>query len=92
MVKINGVEYEPKSLTLPQIRSIRELDENESDIRAIAWSLGCSEIDIREWFNRVSMGTAQAVINAVLDVSALTEDAQFPGEAADDVVDGGGAQ
>lgn len=87
MVKINGVEYSVRSLTLPEVRKATALGTDEADVACIAWATGCPLLEVKEWFDRVSMGAAQAVINAVLEAAALTEDAQFPDPAGHASVD-----
>lgn len=75
MISVAGVEYEAKSLTLPQVRACRKADENESDVLAIAWSYGVPVEAAREWFNAVPAGEAATAIHAVFEASGLVEGA-----------------
>lgn len=84
MVRINGKSYEVRSLTMPEVRRVRALDDNEADIVAIHLTTGCPEDEAREWFNRVPMGVAQPVLLAIAEASLLSEDAQFPDAPGDD--------
>lgn len=85
MVKINGKEYEVRSLTMPEVRKVRALGEDEADVLAIHLTTGVPEDEVRDWFNRVPMGVSQVVLLAVAEASLLSEDARFPDPAGDDV-------
>lgn len=84
MVRVNGKEYEVRSLTMPEVRRVRALDEDAADVLAIHLTTGCPADEVESWFNRVPMGAVQPVLLAIAEASLLTEDAQFPDAAGHD--------
>lgn len=73
---IGDVEHVAKSLTLPQVRTCRALDENGADVQAISLSYGIDGDAAAAWFNSVPAGSAQAALAEVFQVSGLSEGAQ----------------
>lgn len=76
MVEINGVQYAPRPLTLPEVRRCRAADENEADVLAISLSCGILVTEARAWFGTASAGIAAAALAQIFEVSGLTEGAQ----------------
>lgn len=85
MVKINGKEYEVRSLTMPEVRRVRKLEDDEADILSIHLCTGIGTQEAADWFNRVPMGVSSPVLVAIAEASLLSEDAQFPDAPGDDV-------
>lgn len=84
MVRINGKEYEVRSLTMPEMRKCQALGEDEGDILAVHLCTGIGTDEARDWFNRVPMGVVQPVLLAIAEASLMSEDAQFPVAPGDD--------
>lgn len=83
-------DNKPRSLTLPQLREVRALDDpNEADIALLALAYGESRAQVGDWFNTVRASEALKVLQAAWDASNATEDAQFPDPPSDDAFPGG---
>lgn len=74
-----------KHLTLMQVRQLRKLTDESADHLAIAWSCGVSVDEARAWFNTAPAGDVARCLATIFRISGLTEEAQFPDPAADDV-------
>lgn len=83
-IDINGTKYDPRPLTMREVRKIRKMDEDQADITAIAWACGIQPAESEAWFDKVPMGVAAAAITEVMDAAMATDDAQFPVAATDD--------
>lgn len=86
-------ENKPRSLTLPQLREVRAIEDvNEADIALLAIAYGESRAAVGDWFSTVRASEALKVLQAAWDASNATEGAQFPAAPSDDAVAGGGAE
>jgi hypothetical protein len=82
-------ENKPRSLTLPEIRSVRLIDDpNEADIEMLSLAYGHGQAAVEAWFRGVPAGQALRVLQAAWDASNATEDATFPDPQANDAVAG----
>lgn len=85
MVTINGHGYEPRGLTVREVRKLKDMDETESDVNAIAWACGLSFDVVDKWIDTVPMGVAVAAVREVFRVTQLDEGAGFPDGQGNDV-------
>lgn len=86
-------ENKPKSLTLPELRKVREIEDvNEADIALLAIAYGVSRADVGDWFGTAPAWVALKILQGAWDASNATEDAQFPDAPSDDAQPGGGAE
>lgn len=75
-----------KALTLRQARMIREFtDASEADILAIQLACECTKEEAAEFFDSQPAGTVGRLLGEIMELSGLTEAAQFPDAAGDDV-------
>lgn len=84
-VDINGVLYEPRSLTLREFRKVQAV-EDQTDGDALALSLACG-ISLEEatvWFDSVTVTVALAAVQAMRDAALKDGAAQFPVATPDD--------
>ena len=77
-VELSGGEVEIHGLTLSQSRIAADLDGMDRVVAAIAFSTGTDKPDVEEWLETVPASDATKLINAIMDVSGLSEGAQFP--------------
>lgn len=81
-IEINGNTYEPRSLTIGEVRKLRAIpSEGASDATGVAWACGILAPEVEAWFETVPAGTALAAIAEVMAVSGLSSAATFPGSA-----------
>ena len=74
MVVINGKSYEPRPLTLPELRKL-EGDVAAQEMAAIALTCGLDVTDVETWYNTEAAGRVLAVVKAVYAASGIGEDA-----------------
>lgn len=77
-VELSGGTVEIHSLTLAQSRIAGELKGEARVVAAIAFATGIEKPDVEEWLAEAPAGDATKLLNAIADVSGLTEGAQFP--------------
>lgn len=76
MIEINGVKYQPRALTLPEVRRCRAASTDEADALAIALSCGVLPAEAGVWFNNVPAGVASDALEQIFAASGLSEGAQ----------------
>jgi hypothetical protein len=88
MVNIGGTEYALRSLTVRQARAVHEIEDlADREIAALALATGATTEAITAWYDSAPAGHVIAAVNAMWTATNATEDAQFPGPAANDVGD-----
>lgn len=82
-----------RSLTLKQTQILGEFtDSMESTVAAIAWATDSDKAAAAEWVEESSAGDVTKLLEAILEVSGLTEGARFPVGQADDAGESGPAE
>jgi hypothetical protein len=80
----------PRSLTLPEIRTVRAIDDpDDADVALLACAYDEYIDAVEDWFHTAPAAAALKVLQAAWDASNATEEAGFPDAAADDDVAGG---
>ncbi len=75
-----------RALTLAELRKCQAaVDSYAADVLSVAYGYDKTEDEARAWLDSITAGEALRLIRAVSEASLLTEDAQFPDAAADDV-------
>ena len=78
-------ENEPRSLTLPEFREIRKIDDpNASDVYLLSRAFGVTEDEAESWFHAAPIKAAGEALQRAWAASGLVEEAQFQAEAASD--------
>lgn len=77
-VELSGGEVEIHGLTLSQSRIAGELEGVDRVIAAISFATREDKRDVEEWLETAPAGDATKLLNAITDVSGLSEGAQFP--------------
>lgn len=76
-VELSGGEVEIHSLTLSQSRIAGQSEGEERIVAAIAFATRNDPRDVREWLESAPAGDATKLLNAITEVSGLSEGAQF---------------
>jgi hypothetical protein len=76
-VALSGGEVEIHSLTLSQSRIAGTQEGEERIVAAIAFATNLDQRDVREWLATAPAGDATKLLNAITEVSGLSEGAQF---------------
>lgn len=76
-VTLSGGEVEVRSLTIAQSRIAGKLDSDESMVAAISFATGTPKEEVVEWVADAPAGDVADLLNAIADVSGLTQGAQF---------------
>ena len=78
-VELSGGEVEIHGLTLAQSRIVGSLDDDvERIVAAVSFATGTDKEEVREWLQTAPAGDATTLLNAITDVSGLSQGAQFP--------------
>lgn len=78
-VELSGGPVEVRSLTLSQSRIAGNLNGEDRIIAAIVFATGNEKEDVAAWLADAPAGDATKLLNAITEVSGLTEAAQFQG-------------
>lgn len=76
-VELSGGSVEVRSLTIAQSRIAGNLDGEESIVAAIHYATGTDKSDVEEWVAEAPAGDVTKLLNAITDVSGLSQGAQF---------------
>lgn len=76
-VELSGGEVEVRALTLAQSRIAGQLEDVERIVCAVSFSTGTPKEDVEAWLESAPAGDATKILNAIMDVSGLSEGAQF---------------
>lgn len=76
-VELSGGTVEVRSLTLAESTEVGKLD-GDKVAHAIAYATGETVEDVQAWLADAPAGDATKLMNAITDVSGLSEGAQFP--------------
>lgn len=76
-VELSGGPVEVHSLTLAQSRIAGDLDGEERIIAAISFGTATPKDEVATWVAEAPAGDVAALLNAITDVSGLSEGAQF---------------
>lgn len=76
-VELSGGDVEICGLNLSQSRLAGKLQNEARIIAAISYATGETRAEVKEWLETAPAGDATKLINAIMDVSGLTEGAQF---------------
>lgn len=79
-VDLPGGSVTVHGLTLIQTRACRDATPDEADVLCVAWGADITPAEAREWLVEADPEDARAVIGAVMRLSGLLADAQFPRE------------
>ena len=78
-VELSGGEVEIHGLTLAQSRIVGNLEDGvERVVAAISFATGTDKREVEEWIETAPAGDATALLNAITEVSGLSQGAQFP--------------
>lgn len=77
-VELSGGPAEIHGLTLAQSRIAGDLDGVDRIVCAIVFATGADKPQVEEWLETAPAGDATKLLNAIMDVSGLSEGAQFP--------------
>lgn len=77
-VGLSGGEVEVHSLTISQSRIAGTLDGEDRIVAAISFGTGTDKEDVAAWLADAPAGDVTKLLNAITDVSGLSEGAQFP--------------
>lgn len=78
-VALSGGEVEVHGLTIAQSRIAGKLDGDESIAAAISFATGTDKPDVLAWLAEAPAGDVTKLLNAITDVSGLSQGAQFQG-------------
>jgi hypothetical protein len=82
-------ENKPRSLTLPEIRQVRAIEDPDmADVAMLAMAYDKGEVVVEAWFRTAPAALALKALQAAWDASNATEDAGFPDPPANDAVAG----
>lgn len=76
-VELSGGTVEVHSLTLAQSRIAGQLDGEARIVAAVSFATGIDKADVEVWLETCPAGDATKLLNAITDVSGLSEAAQF---------------
>jgi hypothetical protein len=76
-VALSGGEVTVHSLTLAQSRIAGELEGEARVVAAISFATGTDKRDVEEWLESCPAGDATKLLNAITDVSGLSQGAGF---------------
>lgn len=76
-VELSGGPVEVHSLTMAQSRICAGLKDDERVIAAIAFGTRNDKADVAAWLEESPAGDVTKLLNAITDVSGLSEGAQF---------------
>lgn len=77
-VELSGGEVEVHGLTISQSRIAGTLDGEASIVAAIHYATGTGKADVEEWVACAPAGDVAKLLNAITEVSGLSQGAQFP--------------
>lgn len=77
-VELSGGEVEIRGLTLGQSRISADLEGMDRVIAAIVFATGTDKPEVEEWLESVPASDATKLLDAIMNVSGLSEGAQFP--------------
>lgn len=76
-VELSGGEVEVHGLTIAQSRIAGNLDGTDSIAAAISFATGTDKPDVVEWLESAPAGDVTKLLNAISEISGLTQGAQF---------------
>lgn len=76
-VELSGGEVEVRGLTIAQSRMAGNLEGEESICAAISFATGTEKADVKAWLAEAPAGDVTKLLNAITQVSGLSEGAQF---------------
>lgn len=76
-VELSGGEQEVRGLTISQSRIAGNLDGEESIAAAICFATGTPKDEVVAWLAEAPAGDVTKLLNAISDVSGLSQGAQF---------------
>ncbi len=79
-VTLSGGDVVVHGLTMAQVRQIKG---NRGNAVAISFAVGCTEDEADAWIGSVPAGDVTRLLDAVTDLTGLSEGAQFPQRPAD---------
>lgn len=77
-VQLSGGEVEIHGLTLAQSRIAGKLEDVERIVCAVHFATSTPKTEVEAWLDACPAGDATKLLNAIMDVSGLSEGAQFP--------------
>lgn len=77
-VELSGGTVEIHGLTIAQSRMCGRMDNEEGYAAAISFATGTDKPDVVEWLATAPAGDVTKLLNAITDVSGLSQGAQFP--------------
>lgn len=77
-VELSGGEVEVHGLTIAQSRIAGTLDGEDSIAAAISFATGTDKPEVLEWLTTAPAGDVTKLLNAITDISGLSQGAQFP--------------